>query len=596
MIRALMLLAAMSPGLASAYDDCASLLTEADRIGALRDTDAAAGIDAARAGIDRATALGCDDARAEMYASLADNLTVAGRQDDAFAAYAQARELLASQGDSAQFASVLRREAIAHASAGDYSTAIERSLESFRVSDALGNEHEAAMSAGNVGTLYSRLQDFDRAREWLERAYTGFVATGNRVSAAGTGINLGSLLMRQADQRVAQGQHAEARELRVAALAHNLGSVAQFEAIDHPRGLAMALSNAGVAQNLLDDHRAALALHERALAIRERVGDRDGLTSTHIHLAQSYIPLRRYDDAERHLLTADALATDRSPMLRIGVAEKWVELEEARGRAGAALEHMRAMNRIREEMTAAAHASRVAEIQAQYDTAEQAREIDALRFEREIDTLRLQRQRAWIVAAIVVVALLVLAVAALWGRQRLGRRHLQEIERAARTDELTGLANRRGARDRIEYEVRRSRRSGRPFALAMMDIDGYKAVNDQYGHEAGDRVLVAMCDALARGLRGQDTLARWGGDELLMLLPETDEAGARTIARKLSSTVAAMPFEVGGDTLYFTLTVGVAQYWPGQTVDDCLRAADDAMYRGKQAGKARVVGARDETV
>ncbi|MCA1798412.1 MAG: diguanylate cyclase [Xanthomonadaceae bacterium] len=576
--------------------DCAELFADAERIGGLRDRDSAGGIAAAEAGLDRARAAGCVEAEAEMHASLADNLNVAGRRDESIEHYRSAVALLEPLGETEQLAAVLRREAITHAGAGDYTTAVARSLHAYRISIALGDESEAAMTAGNLGTMYSRLQDFERAREYLELAHQGFIAAGNRVSAAGTGINLGSLLMRQADGLVANGDADGARALRERALAHNLDAARQFEEMDHLRGLSMAVSNAGVAYNLLGDHDAALPLHHRALEVRQRVGDHDGRATSHLHLAQSYIPLERFDEAESHLETASELVVDRSLMLQGGVAEKWVELEEARDRPAAALERMRSLNRIRDQIAAADHQSRVAEIQARYDSAEQAARIQRLQHHQEISTLRLQRQRAWLTGGTILVALLVLGLATVLGWQRLARRHTRDMEQAARTDELTGLANRRGARDRIEYEVKRARRSGKPFALAVLDIDGFKAINDQHGHEAGDQLLVAVARRIVSAKRQQDTVARWGGDELLLLLPETDEAGAMVLARKIGAKLSATPIRIHDALHTVTLTVGVSQYWPSKTLDECIRAADDAMYRGKKTGKDKVVSSRGENL
>src|SRR5690606_21701115 len=112
----------------------------------------------------------------------------------------------------------------------------------------------------------------------------------------------------------------------------------------------------------------------------------------------------------------------------------------------------------------------------------------------------------------IAIAVLLLALfAALFARYRLQVRSQVALEQVARTDELTGLANRRHARERIEYEIQRTRRTMRPFAVALVDIDDFKHINDSMGHGAGDKALVATTERLRNMVRKQDTLARWGG-------------------------------------------------------------------------------------
>jgi diguanylate cyclase (GGDEF)-like protein len=571
---------------AASQDPCALLEEEAGRIAALRDSDAEAGIEAAQDGVARARAAGCIAARAEMLGALGDNLNVAGRHTEAIRAYRDGQALLGPLGASAALASLLRREGIAHSSEGDLPRAVERTLESLRMADTLGEPGEAAMAASNLGILHSRLSEFDRARDYLERAHAGFLEAGNRVSAAGTGVNLGSLLLRQADRLEAQDHRdAEARALREEARRLNLAAMEEFEGLGHPRGTAMAASNAGVAAGLLGDHETALGLHRRALAIREEVGDREGRAASHLHRAMAGIPLGLHAEAEADLRAAEALTPESGLTTRLGIVEQWVALEDARGRPAEALARLREANRIREVMVAADQHARVAEIQARFDHAQQSRELEQLRHERELGELMVARQRSLLLgggtAVLLLLALLLAMVA--WHRQ--SRRYARALEQLARTDELTGLPNRREARDRIEYELARAERTGRPFSLALIDIDGFKAVNDDHGHDTGDRVLIAVTRWIRRHPRGQDSLARWGGDEFLILLPDTDEDGALVATDKLAHGLRENPVDVDGTLFPITLSVGVFECHGARSVDACVRWADEAMYETKRGRK-----------
>ncbi len=162
----------------------------------------------------------------------------------------------------------------------------------------------------------------------------------------------------------------------------------------------------------------------------------------------------------------------------------------------------------------------------------------------------------------------------------------------ASTDSLTGLTNRRRFLEIAERELARSRRYGSPLALVLVDLDHFKAVNDRFGHLAGDQVLVAAARALAGGLRDVDVIARHGGEEFAILLPETDGPGGREVAERCSHLLASteIPVETTGPSVTITASMGVAAVGGaiGMSLDEMLRRADAALYAAKRAGRDRV--------
>ena len=164
---------------------------------------------------------------------------------------------------------------------------------------------------------------------------------------------------------------------------------------------------------------------------------------------------------------------------------------------------------------------------------------------------------------------------------------LDDLGRSAGTDELTQLANRRTFTAAGTRELARARRSKRPLAVALIDVDDLKWVNDTFGHAAGDEVLRAVAEMLRTQTRGIDLAARYGGDEFALLLPETDTAGALEAAERFHLALAA---KAPGDGRTFpkdvTASIGVAA-GVGPTLDELVEAADRALYRSKQAGKNR---------
>jgi len=156
-----------------------------------------------------------------------------------------------------------------------------------------------------------------------------------------------------------------------------------------------------------------------------------------------------------------------------------------------------------------------------------------------------------------------------------------QMEELARHDQLTGLPNRRAALEELEREERRFQRSQKPFSLVMADLVGFKAVNDTAGHDAGDYVLRTAATLFTQSLRAQDTVARWGGDEFLFLLPETDSEGARVLCAAITEKINRHEFKANGQRLEIRVSLGVATFGAGLSLEECLRQADQAMYRSR---------------
>ncbi|MBP1628324.1 MAG: diguanylate cyclase [Holophagaceae bacterium] len=156
---------------------------------------------------------------------------------------------------------------------------------------------------------------------------------------------------------------------------------------------------------------------------------------------------------------------------------------------------------------------------------------------------------------------------------------------ASRTDSLTGLLNRRGMMTSLNGELARSTRSRAPFSVIMLDVDQFKNINDTYGHEMGDRVLESLARTLQICLRDYDSIARWGGEEFLVLLPGVDGESALVVAEKVRTLAAELKLEHEGLLVGTTLCAGVAQWHPGEAMLSLLRRADDACYLAKRQGR-----------
>lgn len=165
----------------------------------------------------------------------------------------------------------------------------------------------------------------------------------------------------------------------------------------------------------------------------------------------------------------------------------------------------------------------------------------------------------------------------------------KSLQKLAGTDPLTGMRNRRSIIPKLEEGIRRHDEENENFSLILCDIDNFKAVNDQYGHDCGDYILKSLANLIPAQLDKHDYLSRWGGEEILIMLSGADSDHAAYVAEAIRSSVAEQPFKYNGQTIYITVTIGVSSSTDGATINDMLLQADRNMYRGKKNGKDCVV-------
>ena len=171
----------------------------------------------------------------------------------------------------------------------------------------------------------------------------------------------------------------------------------------------------------------------------------------------------------------------------------------------------------------------------------------------------------------------------------------QELEELAANDPLSGLLNRRSLFKKIDADLERTRRHTATLTAIMVDIDDFKAINDTYGHVCGDHVIRELGGCMQRTLRRYDYAGRYGGEEFMMVLLDTDEGSAAVVAERLLDAVRAIAFDCDGREFPVTVSIGVAQLVEGDTAESWVDSADQALYKAKQGGKDRVERAERAT-
>ncbi|HAK44979.1 MAG TPA: hypothetical protein DCO79_03535 [Spirochaeta sp.] len=164
----------------------------------------------------------------------------------------------------------------------------------------------------------------------------------------------------------------------------------------------------------------------------------------------------------------------------------------------------------------------------------------------------------------------------------------KQLKKFAEIDSLTGILNRRTMLHRAQAEFDRSMRYSRPFSLIIFDLDYFKAVNDNYGHQAGDEVLKTFAAFIGSLLRTSDIWGRYGGEEFIAVLSETDYETAKSVALRFNQKISELSIDFNGKNIKFTVSAGVGTYEEGSSLSDVIRNADDALYHAKRAGRNRI--------
>lgn len=496
-------------------------------------------------------------------------------------------------GDRPREASLLASAAAYQITVGDAAGALASASESLRIAEALNDDGLIAASAYLAAYAHRELEENDRALPLFERS---LAAARRAKSSHYETVSLNEI----GNLAVMAGDDARAADYKERALAAARASGSHYE-------LAVCLNDVGYFHQMRGRARQALPYFEEALALNEKIGRarETAIVLYNIALVRLEMkePRRAKDCIDRVLEIA---AGSGLPKEKLQATWLLADIHRALGDYPKALDAAVEAYGMKDAVSNEESARRVADAQARFEVARKDQENEILKRDNALQQATLARRDAQRRFLIAVAASAVILAGIAFSRYRTKVRAHRSLESAhreissqkarldlvnrrlevlAREDELTGLPNRRALIERLEQERIRFERSGRPFGLIMADLVGFKNLNDTYGHECGDRVLKACGRFIRAALRKQDAVGRWGGDEFLILLPETDQAGCRTVARKLEDGLAAEPIACGGRDVTAGLSTGASVYRAGLELADCVREADELMYSLRRRGR-----------
>jgi diguanylate cyclase (GGDEF)-like protein len=471
--------------------------------------------------------------------------------------------------------------------------ALTRGMQALELAREGGDEVREAAAHNDLGSVFGSLGDLEGALRHLLAGLQIHRAAG-RDPGPSLLNNIGNVYLELGDHHQALGFFR--------------GALAGFRAQRSWRGEAIALGNVGRAQTGLADHEEALVALRASAELYESHGDEVYLTPAlarlggayaasgdresaracfrrSVHALESGARLEFHDEVllalgRFHLecdeveAAADALARglaklpgDESSRRAFELHCTLAEAHERRGDLAVALHHFKAFHRIQQAVADSAATVRIRGLMLQFD-------VERARQQEEISRLRnVELARAYE------------TLQALHEQVESQNRALQRI---SIEDALTGLHNRRYLDLQLPNEVSRARRRRRPLCVAMCDLDHFKQVNDQFSHAVGDEVLRQVARIFGQTLRQDDFVFRYGGEEFLLLLPETDLTGAETLAQRIRTAIAAHPWAELHPQLRVTLSFGLAQLRPGGDEAGLIAAADARLYEAKRRGRDRV--------
>jgi diguanylate cyclase (GGDEF)-like protein len=479
---------------------------------------------------------------------------------------------------------------------GRLDEALESAIESLRRAESAEAPGTEAAAAHTIGMVYRNLGRAEEALRYFERAEE----TARRAGATGTEARA---LNEQGNVLAMLRTYPEAvkRQENALALARRSGDLYTAGCVANDLGLNLGQQG---------DLARARELVEEAYHLHSRNGSMREACLAAGNLAYYFNAMGRPVESRRWAEEALRLATSGGNPPEEEAARSALAFSLASGGSWTrAFEELARAYELRSQVSNAEGARRAADLGAFYEAERRNARIELLERDKAIQALELDREkgrRGLLLAGAVVLAILALLLGA--GYRAKVRANLvirrkndelaaarDALDRLSRTDSLTGLANRRELESRLEEERLRSARSGLPFSVVMMDLDGFKAVNDAHGHAAGDAVLRHAATRSRELARSVDTVGRWGGEEFLFILPSTPLDGASKLAEKVRESLASTTVDVTGTPVRVTATFGVAES-DGSRGEELVRRADEALYEGKRAGRDRVVAAAGRTV
>ena len=440
----------------------------------------------------------------------------------------------------------------------NFNNALKHWQKAYDIYQASGSLPRAASVLIKIGTLYEATMDFSNAETQFTKAGELFEQSGDPNGIALCSYHIGSMYFNNGDLHKALEFLIKADELKT-------------ESEDRPYQILIGDVNnkLGEIHSKLFNFEDALKYFFEAMQVYNYLDHPMGIITVMNNIGEVFMKEGLNEEAETFLKDGyEHAKQSASRMTELKYLINLSELHSQKGQFEEAYSRLIQAYHLRDMIFSQTLSKKITDIEARHEIDKKEKELEIYRL-KNID---LQKANDIIKSQ----------------NDELQTAYLR-MEQLAQTDPLTGLSNRRNIMEKIKLETYRSQRSGEPFSFLLIDIDHFKSINDTYGHDCGDRVLVALAGLLTAHMRKIDVISRWGGEEFLALLPRTDKEGAAKLAEKIRSVVEKATVASCGKKIFVTVTIGVSVFDHSPSVDQSIKEADEALYEGKKYGRNRVV-------
>jgi len=462
---------------------------------------------------------------------------------------------------------------------GLYDKAIKYLYDSLLIKKRNGSKREISNTYNNLGLVYNKWKKYNKALEYFNKSLDIEKKLKDKNGIASCYNNIGLIFKNQKKYDTALNFYKKSLDL--ATLENN-----RYIKAGNYNNIAYIYEMKGKPNK-------ALRNYFKSLKIVESLKNNEKKCSIYNNIGRIYSSIKQYEKAEKYLITSLNVATKNNYTEKIRTATELISgLYYLKNNYKLAYEYYKKFKKINDEIFNQKREKEIYKIQTQYKYAQEIKQNKILK-------LKIEKEKNIQRYLIIISLLIILSFLIFYNKYRFKKETneiLKEKNKEIRKmnlklndlayyDHLTGLNNRRSFLKLAKKEAKRFGRSGHKFSFLMIDIDNFKKINDKLGHSGGDSILKQFTSKLKKETREQDLVSRWGGEEFLLLLPETAIKGAYKVASKIRKVIAGSKFNYKGNYIHLTITCGITEYSKEKDILKTINEADKALYEGKKDGK-----------
>ena len=474
---------------------------------------------------------------------------------------------------------------------GNYEVALEHYLIALPLQEDAGNKRGVSLIMSNIGKTYKDLGKINEAFPYFVNALKIGEVIKDNIAKGYALNNIATVL--------------EAKCQYDSSLVYYNLSLDGYKAANDRKGVVLNLNNVAHVHYVMGNFKNAIHYSLRARQIAAEIEDGDGEATALKNLGLSYLHVGKVD------MALDCFQKSVTISMKIGkrelLKENYEYMSQLYTKTGDyvnSMKHYMLFSSLKDSLLNEQVAHNIDRLKISFETEGKERENAALRVVQEAQNEIIRRNKTIIgLISLLLLSIIILSVVlfSMNGQKKKVitklDKALGEVERLSITDELTELFNRRYFWNKLDDSIAIAKRHKRELSCAMIDLDYFKKVNDTYGHSFGDTVLKRTSNRIVSLCRTSDTVARYGGEEIIVLMPETSLEGALAVAEKICEEIKNVRYQPGGDaSLIVTASIGVSCMTPSSASNlisssDLVALADKALYRAKEDGRDRVVAA-----